>query len=259
MKLFGGADVLPVAGGARRQADRRRLELPGRAGGSGRGRFHGCWHPTWAECAAAPFISTPGPAKCWCSGWQRWTQPRAMRAVQESETAMTQEKIRVLIVDDSAVVRQTLSEVLSADPAIEVIATASDPFVAAERISEQVPDVITLDIEMPRMDGLTFLQKIMTPAPHTGGHLFQPGRRGSAEHAQGAGVRGGGDHRQAAAGEQTVPGGIARHAVPGRPGRRGGAVAARPVPAARSSRSSPPTPFSPGAPAPCSKPRRRWS
>jgi two-component system, chemotaxis family, protein-glutamate methylesterase/glutaminase len=78
---------------------------------------------------------------------------------------MTNDKIRVLIVDDSALVRQTLSQVLSTDPMIEVIATASDPFVAAERISEQVPDVITLDIEMPRMDGLTFLRKIMTQHP----------------------------------------------------------------------------------------------
>ena len=74
-------------------------------------------------------------------------------------------KIRVLIVDDSAVVRRTLSEVLSSDPEIEVIGTASDPFVAAERIREQTPDVITLDIEMPRMDGLTFLQKIMSQHP----------------------------------------------------------------------------------------------
>jgi two-component system chemotaxis response regulator CheB len=71
----------------------------------------------------------------------------------------------VLIVDDSAVVRQTLKEVLSSDPEIEVIATAGDPFVAAERIGEQVPDVITLDIEMPRMDGLTFLKKIMGQHP----------------------------------------------------------------------------------------------
>jgi len=74
-------------------------------------------------------------------------------------------KIRVLIVDDSAVVRQTLSEVLASDPELEVTGTASDPFVAAERIREQVPDVITLDIEMPRMDGLTFLQKIMSQHP----------------------------------------------------------------------------------------------
>jgi two-component system chemotaxis response regulator CheB len=75
------------------------------------------------------------------------------------------QKIRVLIVDDSAVVRQTLREVLSSDPGIEVMATAGDPFVAAERISEEVPDVITLDIEMPRMDGLTFLKKIMSQHP----------------------------------------------------------------------------------------------
>src|SRR5580692_4624808 len=78
---------------------------------------------------------------------------------------MSNERIRVLIVDDSAVVRQTLKEVLSSDPEIEVIATAGDPFVAAERIAEQVPDVITLDIEMPRMDGLTFLKKLMGQHP----------------------------------------------------------------------------------------------
>lgn len=78
---------------------------------------------------------------------------------------MRTQRIRVLIVDDSAVVRQTLSEVLSSDPEIEVIGTAGDPFVAAERIAEEVPDVITLDIEMPRMDGLTFLKKIMSQHP----------------------------------------------------------------------------------------------
>jgi two-component system chemotaxis response regulator CheB len=62
-------------------------------------------------------------------------------------------------------VRQTLRDVLESDPEIEVIATAGDPFVAADRIAEQVPDVITLDIEMPRMDGLTFLKKIMSQHP----------------------------------------------------------------------------------------------
>lgn len=75
------------------------------------------------------------------------------------------QKIKVLIVDDSALVRQTLSEILSSDPAIEVISTAQDPIVAAQRIAEQVPDVITLDVEMPRMDGLTFLQKLMSQHP----------------------------------------------------------------------------------------------
>lgn len=74
-------------------------------------------------------------------------------------------KIKVLIVDDSSVVRQTLSAILNSDPGIEVMATAADPFVAAEKIKEQLPDVITLDIEMPRMDGLTFLQKIMAQRP----------------------------------------------------------------------------------------------
>ncbi len=78
---------------------------------------------------------------------------------------MSTAKIQVLIVDDSALVRQTLTDVLSSDPDIEVIGTAADPFVAAERIAEQLPDVITLDIEMPRMDGLTFLQKIMAQHP----------------------------------------------------------------------------------------------
>jgi two-component system, chemotaxis family, protein-glutamate methylesterase/glutaminase len=74
-------------------------------------------------------------------------------------------KIRVLIVDDSSVVRQTLSEILSSDPQIEIMATAGDPYIAAEKIRHEIPDVITLDVEMPRMDGITFLQKIMTQNP----------------------------------------------------------------------------------------------
>jgi two-component system, chemotaxis family, protein-glutamate methylesterase/glutaminase len=78
---------------------------------------------------------------------------------------MALEKTKVLIVDDSAVVRNTLREILSSDPEIEVIATAGDPFVAAERMRHQAPDVITLDIEMPRMDGLTFLRRIMSQHP----------------------------------------------------------------------------------------------
>ena len=74
-------------------------------------------------------------------------------------------KITVLIVDDSAVVRQTLADILSSDPGIEVMAKASDPLIAAEHIARMVPDVILLDVEMPRMDGLTFLQKIMSQHP----------------------------------------------------------------------------------------------
>jgi two-component system chemotaxis response regulator CheB len=74
-------------------------------------------------------------------------------------------KIKVLIVDDSAVVRQTLTEILSSDRQLEVVATAADPYFAADKMRREVPDVITLDIEMPRMDGLTFLQKIMSQRP----------------------------------------------------------------------------------------------
>ena len=74
-------------------------------------------------------------------------------------------KIKVLVVDDSALVRQTLCDILNSDPDIEVVGTAADPFLAAERLRTVVPDVITLDIEMPRMDGLTFLQKIMSQHP----------------------------------------------------------------------------------------------
>jgi len=73
--------------------------------------------------------------------------------------------VRVLVVDDSSIVRQTLAEVLGSDPEISVLGTASDPFVAAEKIRHEVPDVILLDVEMPRMDGLTFLRKIMTQHP----------------------------------------------------------------------------------------------
>ena len=74
-------------------------------------------------------------------------------------------KIKVMIVDDSALVRQALTEILSSDPQIEVIAAAADPYIAAERMLSCIPDVITLDVEMPRMDGLTFLQKIMSQHP----------------------------------------------------------------------------------------------
>ncbi|HLK64408.1 MAG TPA: chemotaxis response regulator protein-glutamate methylesterase [Bryobacteraceae bacterium] len=70
-------------------------------------------------------------------------------------------KIRVLIVDDSAIVRKILSETLSAEPDLEVVGTAPDPYVARDKILSLHPDVLTLDIEMPRMDGLTFLKKLM--------------------------------------------------------------------------------------------------
>jgi len=73
--------------------------------------------------------------------------------------------VRVLIVDDSAVMRQLLSTLLAEDPEIEVVGTAPDPLVARDRIKMLNPDVITLDVEMPHMDGVSFLRKIMTLRP----------------------------------------------------------------------------------------------
>ena len=74
-------------------------------------------------------------------------------------------KIRVVIVDDSAVMRQALTLLLQRDHQIEVVGTASDPFIAREKIIALNPDVLTLDVEMPRMDGLTFLEKLMRARP----------------------------------------------------------------------------------------------
>ncbi len=74
-------------------------------------------------------------------------------------------KIKVLLVDDSAVVRQVLQAILDGEPDIEVIGTASDPIFALEKLSRAWPDVIVLDVEMPRMDGITFLKKIMAEHP----------------------------------------------------------------------------------------------
>src|SRR5260370_20623149 len=74
-------------------------------------------------------------------------------------------KIRVLVVDDSAVMRQLLTEILCSDPGIEVVGTAPDPYVAREKIKLLNPDVLTLDVEMPRMDGLAFLRNLMRLRP----------------------------------------------------------------------------------------------
>ncbi|MCD8554480.1 chemotaxis response regulator protein-glutamate methylesterase [Seleniivibrio sp.] len=74
-------------------------------------------------------------------------------------------KLKVLVIDDSAVVRQVLTEILLSDPVIETVVACGDPFAAAERMKTFVPDVITLDVEMPKMDGITFLKKLMCQHP----------------------------------------------------------------------------------------------
>lgn len=78
---------------------------------------------------------------------------------------MANPKIKVMVVDDSAVVRQVVTGLLEADPDFEVIAAVADPVLAIARMKTQWPDVIVLDIEMPRMDGITFLKKIMAERP----------------------------------------------------------------------------------------------
>lgn len=78
---------------------------------------------------------------------------------------MPTKRIRVLIIDDSAVVRKLVTEALATDPDIEVVGTAIDPYLARDKIVQLKPDVLTLDIEMPRMDGLTFLKIIMEERP----------------------------------------------------------------------------------------------
>ena len=74
-------------------------------------------------------------------------------------------KVKVLIIDDSAVVRQTLSSIIESDSRLQVMATASDPYAAARKMQKEAPDVITLDVEMPRMDGVTFLKRLMSQHP----------------------------------------------------------------------------------------------
>ncbi len=75
------------------------------------------------------------------------------------------DKIKVLVVDDSAMVRQLLTEILNQDPDIEVVGTAPDPYIARDKIKRLNPDVLTLDVEMPRMDGVTFLANLMRLRP----------------------------------------------------------------------------------------------
>ncbi|MHB8912087.1 MAG: chemotaxis protein CheB, partial [Lysobacter sp.] len=78
---------------------------------------------------------------------------------------MAMRPVRVLVVDDSALIRQLMTQLLGADPGIVVVGTAADPYIARDKIKLLAPDVLTLDIEMPRMDGLTFLRNLMRLRP----------------------------------------------------------------------------------------------
>ena len=87
------------------------------------------------------------------------------RFLPDQPIKIPMKRIQVLVVDDSAVVRQVVSALLAQDPEIEVMAAVADPILAMSRMATQWPDVIVLDIEMPRMDGITFLKKIMAERP----------------------------------------------------------------------------------------------
>ena len=78
---------------------------------------------------------------------------------------MTDKKIRVLCVDDSALIRSLMTEIINSQPDMVVVATASDPLIARDLVKQHNPDVMTLDVEMPRMDGLEFLEKLMRLRP----------------------------------------------------------------------------------------------
>jgi CheY-like chemotaxis protein len=91
------------------------------------------------------------------------------------ELKNAERKIKVLIIDDSAIVRKLLAEALAGEADIEVVGTAPDPYVARDKILSLRPDVLTLDVEMPRMDGITFLKKLMRFPSHAGGSDQFPG------------------------------------------------------------------------------------
>lgn len=86
-------------------------------------------------------------------------------SIQQFPDRLPNRKIRVLVVDDSAIVRRLLTDTISAEVDMEVVGTAPDPFIARDKILSLQPDVLTLDIEMPRMNGLTFLKKLMIYRP----------------------------------------------------------------------------------------------
>ncbi len=104
---------------------------------------------------------------------------------------------RVFIIDDSALTRSVLQTIVNSDPSMEVVGTAIDPIIAAKKIHQVNPDVITLDLEMPRMDGLTFLRKINGNQSKARGRYFGQQSKGEQECYSGTRAGGGRDHREA--------------------------------------------------------------
>src|SRR5690554_5915037 len=100
----------------------------------------------------------------WSTAWKRLCLPSTENPCIRGAAEMNA-PIRVLIVDDSAVVRQVMTALLEKEPDIVVLGAAADPLFAMQRMKKQWPDVIIMDVEMPRMDGLTFLRKIMAERP----------------------------------------------------------------------------------------------
>src|ERR1035437_1913791 len=148
------------------------------------------WRPSafrWCRRTCSTFTRARSatfrpPARPWSNGWRirirkrwRWKNARAMPPRSQNPlqvarwtcfSAMeTKKKIRVIVVDDSALVRSLLAEIINRQSDMQCIGTANDPLIAREMIRELNPDVITLDIEMPRMDGIDFLGRLMRLRP----------------------------------------------------------------------------------------------
>src|SRR5262249_20168766 len=100
-----------------------------------------------------------------CAGARAGLQPPASDDRRERQRGAVQVTIRVLVVDDSRLVREILIDIINSHPDMRVVGTAEDPYQARELIDELRPDVLTLDVEMPRMSGLQFLEKLMRAHP----------------------------------------------------------------------------------------------
>ena len=121
---------------------------------------------------------------------------------------MSSNIIRVLIVDDSALIRSLMTNILSEDPEIEVVGVAPDPYIARDKIKALKPDVLTLDVEMPKMDGLTFLKKLMAARPMPVVMVSSLTEQGAATTMQASGIRCGGFCHQAFSGYSAWVGGF---------------------------------------------------